>query len=109
MDVLTEWKKYFAETDATKQAELKKLLLEVHFPSYLKKFEQIKNENGGEFMVGKQLTWIDLAFATVLEFYDQTVDPNVSKTYPVLKRVQETVYNIPQIKTYVQKRPETPR
>ena len=83
--------------------------MDVHFPYFFTKFEEIKNKNSGDFLVGKQLTWVDLLLATQIEFFEQTVDPKFVKAYPALCRLKETVYDIPQIKKWVQERPTSDR
>jgi glutathione S-transferase len=66
-------------------------------------------KNGGEFLLGKDYTWADLHIAHNLEFFEDTVDPNVLEGYAKLKQFKESVFNIPKVKEWVKKRPKTDR
>ncbi len=86
---------------------MKAALVEKTFPSYLEKFEEIKKKNPGNFLVGNQLTWIDILIAQNLEFFQDTVDRDMLKGYPALTQLKKMVFEIPQIKKWVQERPPT--
>jgi glutathione S-transferase len=87
----------------------KTALLTTHFPVYFSKFEEVKKENPGDYLVGKGLTWIDILMAQTLEFYQDTVDKDFIKAFPALSQLQKTVFEIPQIKKWLQERPPNDR
>jgi glutathione S-transferase len=106
-DVRQEWRKFFMESDEGKKAELKKTLLETQIPKYFNKFSAIKEENGGQWMVGKNVTWADIHLAIAVDFFGSTVDASVLESFPQLKALKDSVYELPQIKAWLEKRPVT--
>lgn len=105
---LIDWKSYFWESDEGKKAELKKVFLEGQVPNYFSKFEKILEKSGGDFLLGAKYSWADLFIAHNLAFFEETVDPGVvSGAYPKLRKFKEGVFNIPEIKKWVQERPKT--
>jgi len=105
-DFRLEWRKHFAEQDETKKAELKKNFDENVVPKYLTKFEAQITANGGAFLVGKRISWIDLQLAHFLEFFEAQAAALLD-SFPNLKKLKETVFEIPQIKAWIEKRPVT--
>lgn len=101
-----DWRAYFWESDTTKKAELKKVFLETQVPNYLSKFEKLLESSGGPFLLGKNFTWADLHIGHTLAFYEETVDPSILSAYPKVKGLRDEVYNIPQIKKWVEQRPK---
>jgi glutathione S-transferase len=103
-----DWRSYFWESDAEKKETLKKEFLDVQVPNYLSKFEKIVEKSDGEFLLGKNYTWADLHIAHTLAFYEETVSTTVLDSYPNLKKFKDSVFEIPQVKKWVQERPQTP-
>lgn len=95
------------EKDPEKKEELKKTLIETTVPKYLGKVENIQKENGGDFLVGQKLTWIDIQYAHFLEMFEVTTGPEVTAAYPNLKKLQKAVFETPEIKEWIDKRPVT--
>jgi glutathione S-transferase len=106
-DLRAEWRKFFMAPDEEKKAELKKAFLEVHAPKYLGKFDNIVKSNPSGKLVGDSVTWTDLVVACSIEGLEKTVDPDLLKDYPNLKSLKDAVNDIPQIKAWREKRPET--
>jgi len=105
-DFRGEWRKHFREEDEAKKAELKKNFDENVVPKYLAKFEAQISANGGPFLVGKRVSWIDFQVAHFMEFFELQA-PGLLDNFPNLKKLKETVFDIPQIKTWIEKRPAT--
>jgi len=105
-DFRQEWRKHFMEQDETKKAELKKNFDEVVVPKYLSKFDAIVAANGGQYLVGKRVSWVDLQMAHFLDFFSIS-SPALLDNYENLKKLKETVFEIPQIKAWIEKRPVT--
>lgn len=103
----TEWRKFFMEKDPLKKEELKATLLGTTSPKYLGKVEAFKLGNGGDFLVGSKLSWIDIQYAHFLEMFVKTSGPEVVTPYPNLQKLQDTVFAVPQIKEWIDKRPVT--
>ncbi|ODM90476.1 Glutathione S-transferase [Orchesella cincta] len=106
-DLRSEWRKFFMEQDETKKAELKKAFVETAVPKYFGKFEaQIASNNGGPYLVGKNLTWVDIQTAHFLEFFEVS-KPGLLDSYTALKKLRETVFENDKIKAWLEKRPVT--
>lgn len=99
-----EWRKFFMEQDETKKGELKKAFLETTIPKYFTKFEAQVNAEEGPYMVGKKISWLDIQMAHFLEFFE-VQEPGLVDAYPGLKKLRETVFAVPQIKAWIDKRP----
>ncbi|KAL2714739.1 glutathione S-transferase-like [Vespula squamosa] len=66
---------------------------------------QVKN-NGGYF-VGGALSWADFTFVALLDYLNHMSNSNIIEKYDNLKALQEKVVNIPAIKKWIEKHPET--
>jgi len=106
MDTRAQWKAFYFEADESKKAEMKKKFLETDVPNCFSRFEKILEKSGGDYLLGGKVCWADLHIAHTLAFYETTVDPGVMKGYPKLLKFKEAVFNIPEIKEWVEKRPE---
>jgi len=82
-------------------------LLDSQIPKYFDKFTAIQEANGGQWMVGQSVTWADIHLAIAVDFFATTVDATVVEGFPVLKALKESVYELPQIKAWLEKRPVT--
>lgn len=92
------------EQDETKKAELRKAFLETSAPKYFAKFEEQVNANEGNYMVGDKISWLDLQLAHFLEFFEG-MEAGILDGYPGLKKLRQTVFEVPQIKAWIDKRP----
>jgi len=97
----------FSELDKTKKIEKAKKLEEIMGPKWFGKFEKIVAANEGKYLVGRQTTWADLYFAAVVNSGLIHSKIDFLSTYPTLKAYLNSVLSIPQIKAYIEKRPET--
>ncbi|XP_050315262.1 glutathione S-transferase-like [Anthonomus grandis grandis] len=90
------------EKDEAKKEELKKNLVENLFPTYLPKFEEIAAKSTSGWLVGSQITWADLFYASTLAIFEEKF-PGLLKPYPALTALVAKVENIPSIKAYLEK------
>ncbi|EEB14149.1 glutathione S-transferase, putative [Pediculus humanus corporis] len=97
---------YRNECDPLKKEEKKIILMKETIPFYMNKFEDIISKNNG-FSVGESVTWADFVFASSLENFECIFGKNALDRYPALKALKEKIFNIPKIKEWVQKRPQT--
>lgn len=75
-------------------------------PAFLKTMTAILTKNGGHYMVGKGVTWADIALAWILETMAQR-DKEFSTKCPPLAEFLNRVNNLPGIKAWIEKRPKT--
>ena len=107
-DLKLEWKKYFLEQEPSRRVEIKKQLVEVHIAKYFGKFDKIVEGNpDGPYLVGSSVTWADLYVACYLEAVQRTVDENILNDYKNLQALKGQVEALPQIKAWMEKRPQT--
>lgn len=99
----------FYEPDEAKKGELKKKYLEEQLPGYLKYLEALLASNhGGEFFVGKELTWPDLIFYN-FNFWATNFSngENPLAKFPKLEAHYKKIESTPKVAAWVAKRPKT--
>jgi len=99
-DLYLEWIKLFFEKNEEKKAELREKFVSTSAPKYFEKFEAIQNDNGGDFLVGKFMTWADIFITDKLRTFEETVDPGILNAYSKLRNVKDAVFSNPAIKAY---------
>jgi glutathione S-transferase len=92
------------ESDAAKKAELKEKYIADTMPKFLTCMEKRLEENGGQFLVGNGVTWADIAVAIQLTLMD-VFEVEWKKTSPKIEAFQAKIYNLPNIKAWIAKRP----
>ncbi|XP_066254758.1 glutathione S-transferase-like [Euwallacea similis] len=100
---------WYQQEEGPKKEELKEKLLNEIFPFYFSKFEQWAVANGGYLALGR-LTWVDIVAASLFEVFDNMAASKLQISsmlngYPNLQKLQSTVFNIPSIKAWIEKRP----
>jgi len=100
----------FRSTDDEKKAEAKKKFIEEQLPASLTLLEGLLSANhGGEkFFVGEELTWVDLAFLTYVDWLVHVSESPLAK-HPKLAALVERVEKIPRIAEWLEKRPKSDR
>jgi glutathione S-transferase len=86
------------------KAEKHVVLINETAPYYMDKFEKIVAENNGYFVNGK-LSWADLYFVAILETFIFMIKTDLLDGRPKLQALKERVLAIPQIKSWIEKRP----
>ncbi|XP_025408603.1 glutathione S-transferase-like [Sipha flava] len=79
-------------------------LIKETIPFYMDKFEKIVGENNGYFVNGK-LTWADLFFVAILDYLNFMAEIDLLEGRPNMQALKKKVLAVPQIKTWVEKRP----
>jgi len=103
---LTPW---FAEADADKKKAILDKLVTEKIPPLLDTYQKLLEQNGGEFFVGKKLTQIDLFNLCALGFIKHGLaPPETFDKYPQLEQFYKRIANLPNIKRWIETRPNTP-
>jgi glutathione S-transferase len=103
---LTPW---FAETDADKKKAILDKLATEKIPPLLDLYQKFLEQNGGEFFVGKKLTQIDLFNLCVFGLIKHVLaPPEIFNKYPQLEQFSQRISNLPNIKKWIETRPNTP-
>jgi len=76
-------------------------------PKYMSKCSEILEKNGGEFLVGKSLTFADIYLFNLIDYYSQMTKEDMIKGFPVLQAFCKGIGSIPEIKEWVEKRPQS--
>lgn len=95
------------EQDAEKLKKMEEEVTKSSREKYLSKFNAIILENGGQFLVGKKMTWADIYFAQALNNGELIHGTKFTEEYPGLKAMYDNVFNTPAIKKWVKGRPST--
>ncbi|XP_064606204.1 uncharacterized protein LOC135471087 [Liolophura sinensis] len=108
VDLFAELLKQFLEKDEAKKNEIQKRLDSEVLPKYLSMFSKLLtgNQNGGDYFVGDQLTWADLAVFNIL-FSPLKSNPKLLDDYPKLKANRAKVSENAGVTKHVETRPET--
>ncbi|XP_018334282.1 glutathione S-transferase-like [Agrilus planipennis] len=97
---------YHYESDTSVKESRKEILFKETIPYYMERFETIAKNNNGHMACAK-LTWADMMFAGMLDYFNFMTKGNLIENYPNLQTVVDNVLNIPQIKNWIEKRPQT--
>jgi len=97
---------YAYETNEESKAAKYGPLINETIPFYMDKFESIVDKNNGYFVNGK-LSWADLFFVAILDYVNYMAKIDLLEGHPKLQALKEQVLAIPQIKTWVEKRPSS--
>lgn len=91
----------FKELDPVKKEEKKKNFVTTSLPTFLGRIDNVQKENGGTWLVGKNMTWADIVIAEYLrQLCEGSADPLILNSYPNVKKMQEAVNANPNIKAY---------
>ncbi|CAI6360812.1 unnamed protein product [Macrosiphum euphorbiae] len=92
--------------DPNEESKAKKYvtLINETIPLYLNKFENTVGENNGYFVNGK-LSLADIHFVALLDFLSFLAKVDLIEGRPILQAHKKKILDIPQIKSYMAKRP----
>jgi glutathione S-transferase len=105
-DFFNELVKGYFEKDETKKKELEDKMKNEVAPAFLKNMTTIITSNGGNWLVGKGLTWADIAVSTIIEMM-ASKDETILTKCPPLGDLMKRVHSQPKIKAWMEKRPKT--
>jgi len=99
-----QYNAFLFESDETKKAAMQKTYSEETLPAVLKNLEKRLTERGGEFMAAKKFSWADIV---VYNFIAELPDKQACKGFPKLDALHNRVANLPKIKSWVERRPDS--
>ncbi|KAK2716000.1 glutathione S-transferase 1-like [Artemia franciscana] len=97
----------FREENDEKKREIGAAVFNKTIVPYLEKVEKHLKESGTGYIVGDSITWADLAYFQLLDLLWQRFGRAHLDSFPNLMKLHETVINIPNIKKWIDTRPET--
>jgi glutathione S-transferase len=96
----------FEKDEVAKKDKMQKVAKE-GFPNFLKDMEKSLKDNGGKWLVGKDLTYADLHLASVIHRVTSKFGDQWKKGFPVLGAYIDKVYDQPNIKKWLEIKPKT--
>nr|CAH7731288.1 unnamed protein product [Callosobruchus chinensis] len=105
-DLRTKIAQFYYEHDPAQRKKLKKPLLEETIPYYIERLEAQAKANGGYLAVPK-LTWADVYFTSIIDYLNALLDQDIIAKSPNLQAVKNKVWSIPNVKKWMDKRPQT--
>ncbi|XP_046646245.1 glutathione S-transferase 1-like isoform X1 [Daphnia pulicaria] len=106
-DLMTGMRPAFLEKDADKQKELYQKFMTDNVAPHVAIVEKQLETNGSGHLVGKELTWADLAYYGYFAFLVEKFGEDFLKDAPLLKALIAMVEALPNIKKWVESRPKT--
>ncbi|CAL8128189.1 unnamed protein product [Orchesella dallaii] len=95
------------DKDEKTKSVMKTNFLEKTVPRYFSVIESNLKKNGGKFLVGNSITWIDFLLAQMAQNFSNYLETDVIANYPTIKGHQQQIFEIPEIKAWIAKRPVT--
>ncbi|XP_075215811.1 glutathione S-transferase-like [Lycorma delicatula] len=96
---------FYDPIDDSKLSKYEPLMKET-VPYYLNKFEEHIKENGGYLANGK-LSWGDIYFVAIIDYLNFMLQLDITEKHQYMTALRDKVVNIPKIKAWIAKRPET--
>ncbi|XP_057368614.1 glutathione S-transferase 1-like [Daphnia carinata] len=106
-DLMTGMRPAFLEKDAEKQKELYEKFMTETIATHVAIVEKQLEKNGTGHLVGKELTWADLAYYGFFSFLVEKFGEDFLKDASHLKSLIALVEELPNIKKWVESRPKT--
>ena len=93
------------EKDEAKKKELEEKFVEDNLPKWIGQMEKILDANNGEYFVGNDLTWADIAVAVGLSSITDMFKVEWESKSSKLVAFQKKIYSLPNIKKWIDTRP----
>lgn len=97
---------YFENNEEIKQSR-KEILFKEILPFYQERLDKLAKDNNGHLVLGC-LTWADIYFVGLLDFLNTMAGIDITAGYSGLESVKNNVLVIPDIKEWMETRPESP-
>jgi len=105
-DVANNMSALHDEKDKDKRKKLLSEFQETSLKPFLTRYERFLTDNGSGYFVGKQLTWADLTIYTFIEAHTSN-HTALLDSHTKLQKFMQKVSDLPKIKTWLNKRPQT--
>uniref|UniRef100_A0A915AGS2 glutathione transferase n=2 Tax=Parascaris univalens TaxID=6257 RepID=A0A915AGS2_PARUN len=109
-DFMAEIRPAFRVIYGIEEGDKEKVVKEIVIPArdkHLPFFEKFLAKSGGQYMVGKSVTWADLVISDSFASWDETI-PDFLSGHPQLKKYVEHVRELPNVEKWIAERPKTP-
>ena len=96
------------EKDEAKQKEMAETFMKEQLPPFMKNLAEALKDNGGQWLVGGDLTYADIMMAVILDIIDKKNPGVMENKAPLLYKHKEKVLALPKITEWISKRPPNP-
>ena len=96
------------QPDEAKKKEMAETFIKEQLTPFMKNLAGTLKDNGGQWLVGSDLTYADLFMAQLLDFVDKKHPGVMESKAPVNFKHKEKVLALPKIKAHIAKRPPKP-
>jgi len=97
----------FRAEDEEKKKEILKKVGEEAAPKILTSLTKLLENRGGEHFAGNELTWADIVVANMMDMMCAMVGIDLAKDFPILDEFKNKIYELPNIKNWIETRPKT--
>ncbi|CAL8129967.1 unnamed protein product [Orchesella dallaii] len=105
-DMLAEVEPMWRANEETKES-IKTNFLAKTLPRYFSVIEQDLKKNGGKFLVGETISWVDFLFAHFTEMLGIYLKTDILANYPGIRAHQKGIFEIDEIRNWRSARPVT--
>merc|ERR1712241_1477122 len=95
------------QPDEAKKKEMAETFIKEQLTPFMKNLAGALKDNGGQWLVGSDLTYADIMLASLLGTLEKRHPGVLSKEAPLLYKHMSEVYGLPKIKEWIAKRPKT--
>jgi hypothetical protein len=109
-DLMEEYIKFVFEKDAAKKTELENKFWSQIFPDNLNLFEKRIVANGSSgYLVGDSLTWVDLFFNDLVNWFDEAKRVAAFASVPHVQKHDTLIRGLPRVAEWIAARPVDPK
>lgn len=105
-EVVLKMAKAFFEKDNAAKERMEREIMKDHIPKYLGLMEKTIEKNGGDWLFGLKLTYVDLNLYLLVDFMRLFKEGNLLEGYPHVRKTRDAVSALPNIAKWLSERPE---
>ena len=94
------------EKDEAKKKEMAQTFVQEKLTPFMKNLAEALKGNGGQWLVGGDITYADISMAQLLDTIDKKHPGVMESKAPLLYKHKEKVLALPKIKSWISKRPK---
>ena len=106
LQVSTAYVPVMFEKDEAKKKEMAQTFVQEKLTPFMKNLAEALKDNGGQWLVGGDITYADICMAQLLDTIDKKHPGVMESKAPLLHKHKEKVLALPKIKSWISKRPK---
>ena len=104
--LFSEYVPIIFEKDEEKKKEMAEKFVQEQLTPFMKNLAEALKDNGGQWLVGDDITYADISMAQLLNSIDKFHPGVLESKAPLLYKHKEKVLALPNIKAWISKRPK---